>query len=104
MPIKLRITSHLNSFNLERYANSTSLSKYIWNLKNNQLQYTLTWDIIRKAVSYKGGGGKKEGICNLCITEAKCIMQSSAILLNTKSEIFYNCPHRKRLKYDSFKS
>ena len=41
----------------------TELSKYIWNLKNNNISYSIKWKILKRAKSYNNASKR----CNLCI-------------------------------------
>ena len=49
-----------------RYANSTELSKYIWQPSNQQTEYSLSWTILKRTSPYINAGKR----CNLCIAEA----------------------------------
>jgi hypothetical protein len=49
---KTRYTNHKASFNNYEKRNSTELSKYIWNLKNNNISYSIRWKILKRAKSY----------------------------------------------------
>ena len=58
---KERYRNHIKSFNHKRYSNDTELSKHIWQLKNNNRDFNLTWSIAKRAISYTGGSKR----CNL---------------------------------------
>ena len=62
---KIRYRNHVSSFKNESKRNCTELSKFIWTLKDRNIDYTLTWNIIARAKAYSGGSK----FCNLCITE-----------------------------------
>ena len=49
---KTRYTNHKASFNNLKKRNSTELSKYIWDLKDNNITYSITWKILKRAKSY----------------------------------------------------
>ena len=68
----------------------TELSKFIWTLKDRNIDYTLTWNIIARAETYSSGSK----FCNLCITEKffiKCKRMPGS--LNKKSELISTCQH-----------
>jgi len=43
------------SFRHKKASKSIELSKYVWELKNNEIELTLTWKIVDRAMSYKNG-------------------------------------------------
>jgi len=63
---KTRFSAHTSSFKLEKLRNQTELSKKVWELKDQQLPYKVTWKIIQHAHPYKGGTRD----CHLCLTES----------------------------------
>ena len=46
---KARFGNHKASLNSETKHNATELSKHIWNLKENNLSYAITWKILCRA-------------------------------------------------------
>ena len=46
---KLRFRNHTSSFRNERYRNATKLSKHVWNLKDQNIQYNIKWRKIKQA-------------------------------------------------------
>ena len=48
-PFKLRYRNHTSSFRSERYRNATELSKHVWNLKDQNIQYDIKWRKIKHA-------------------------------------------------------
>ena len=46
---KTRYYNHLMSFKNKRYKNETELSKYIWKLKEKEVEHTITWKNQRKS-------------------------------------------------------
>ena len=90
---KHRYRNHKKSFELQRYANETELSKHIWKLKRSGRPYNTTWSILKKAVPYTSGRPR----CNLCLQEKLLILKSrDENLLNKRSEIFSKCVHQKQ--------
>ena len=41
-PFKTRLANHTKSFKHERYSNESTLSSYIWKLKNEGINYKIT--------------------------------------------------------------
>ena len=83
-----------------RKEKSTELSKHIWELKNNSINYDLKWFIACKAYRYTGGTGKSE----LCLTEKLAIMKADPeSLFNTRDEFVSKCRHMNKFKLRFFK-
>ena len=95
---KKRYYNHKKSFNNTQYKHETSLSTYIWDLKDNEINYNLNWEIVQKCKPYKCA----TRICQLCLSEKLQIMLHSCDpniqLLNSKSEIMNKCRHRAKFK------
>ena len=70
----------------------TALSKYIWYLRDRNVDYTLTWSIKQKAQVYSEGAK----YCDLCFSEKTIIMLADKNCLNIRSEILRQCPHRQK--------
>ena len=91
------------SFNNENYKKETTLSTYIWDLKENDQQYNLKWEIIAKCSPYKCGTNR----CSVCSTEKLLIMKyknlPSINLLNVRSEILNKCRHKSKFKLINIK-
>ena len=52
---KGRFNMHKQSFNNPKHENSTSLSKYIWELKRTNINYYIKWSILKGAKVYVAG-------------------------------------------------
>ena len=65
---KTRFNNHRCSFKLKKHSTKTALSKYIWELKGSNTNYTTKWSIVRRASSYSGASTS----CNLCPAEKTC--------------------------------
>ena len=48
--------NHQESLSNKKYASSTSLSKYIWELKEAKTKYKIKWSILKRANVYRSGG------------------------------------------------
>ena len=87
---KDRYYEHTSDINNEKNE-GTSLSNYIWTLKNENTPYRITWKIITRAQSFNPSTKR----CNLCIREKFCIMfRAEGASLNSRSEFFSTCRHR----------
>ena len=97
---KSRYLNHTSSFRNENKKTATELSKYIWTLKNHNVNYSVTWKILKKCKPYS----TKSKICNLCLHEKYLIIchlelsstnlsQPTAIEKNihcVKSRLYFN--------------
>ena len=92
---KSRYTAHKSSFTHEKYRTSTALSQKIWELKESNINYTLSWSILKKSHSYKGGG---RGKCDLCLTEKLEILKRARLkgCLNSRTELLSKCRHQRK--------
>ena len=60
---KARYCHHKASFN-KRLALHTTLSSYIWKLKDNNIPYEIKWSIKARGHTFSSGGRE----CDLCLT------------------------------------
>ena len=89
---KTRYNNHKRSFNHKKLADSTALAKYIWQLKENNIKYKVTWSIAQKIRTGSNING-----CNLCNLERLEIMNAKKERsLNKRSEIQARCQHWKK--------
>jgi hypothetical protein len=87
---KSRYYSHKSSFN-HRGNNETELSKYIWNLKDANINFDLTWKILRRI---RGGGISARRVCTTCnLEKLEIALADKRKLLNSRSELNNSCPH-----------
>jgi hypothetical protein len=90
---KSRYNNHKSSLNNPRQKNTTALSKYVWTLKDQQINYTLNWKIISRALPYS----PTTKCCNLCITEKFYIIYHPELAsLNSRCELANSCGHFKK--------
>ena len=87
---KTRYNQHTSSFRLSHKKSATTLSEFIWKLKESKTEYHLSWDVIKRAQPYSAATNR----CNLCIAEKYFILITKPSL-NKRREIFSSCPHRK---------
>lgn len=81
----------MKSFKNEIYKNETELSKYIWNLKNNKQQFSVSWEIIKTSNT----NIRESGQCNLCITEKLQILLTKDNI-NKRTEFLSKCRHNNK--------
>ena len=92
--------NHTGSFRNKNKEKSTELSKYIWELKDNNIQHSLKWCIASKACLYVCGSRK----CDLCLTEKLTIIKAdSESLLNTRDDLVSKCRHMNKFTLKCFK-
>ena len=87
---KVRFYEHTQDFN-HQSRDGTSLSHYVWKLKDNNTPYRISWQIITRSPSFNPT--KKS--CSLCLKEKYCIMfRPEGATLNDRSEFYATCRHR----------
>ena len=90
---KQRFTQHKLSFKNKKYSNSTELSKYIWQLKDNETDYRVQWTIITAAQPYNNISKR----CDLCTSEKLYIINGhNNNPLNKRSELISKCRHENK--------
>ena len=85
--------NHTSSFRNPKHKHSTELSKYIWQLKESNIEHSIHWKILKKCKAYSN----RRKRCNLCLHEKYiiiyCPKRSS---LNIRRELISTCRHRKK--------
>ena len=90
---KDRLYEHTQDFNNEKRT-GTTLSNHIWKLKNQKINHTISWKILARSKPFNPATRK----CNLCIREKYYIIfKPEGATLNSRSELFSTCRHRKKL-------
>ena len=56
---------HTASFRHAKHKNSTELSKHIWTLKNDNIDYSISWCVLSSSSPYDSSSKR----CNLCLKE-----------------------------------
>ena len=89
---KGRYSGHRTSMNNPKYREKGSkLSKFIWELKDEGINYQIKWRIVDRAPKYNPRTRK----CALCIKEAYYInYHRHMATLNKRTEVFSTCRHR----------
>ena len=90
---KTRYRNHILSFNNRRYSDSSTLSMFVWELKESNTEFSIEWSILKYANPYKSG----RKTCNLCLAEKICILNvDKNLLLNKRSELLTKCRHENK--------
>ena len=89
----LRVRNHTASFRHAKHRNSTELSKYIWTLKDNNINFFISWRILSSSLPYKSSNKR----CNLCLKEKFLIIcRPELSSLNKRNELVSSCRHRNK--------
>ena len=90
---KTRLANHKASFNSFDKRNATELSKYVWELKNRNIDYTIKWKLLKRAKPYNCASNR----CNLCLWEKYFIIcKPKMATLNKRNELVSACRHNKK--------
>ena len=96
---KIRYANHTMSFRDEKYRSKTTLSQYIWNLKDQGITYDITWKILSIAKPYS----PSTKTCNLCAKENFYIIaKPSTATMNKRNELTSLCRHRRSSLISNF--
>ena len=75
-----------------RGQNPTTLSTYVWKLKDRGSPYTITWAILTRAAGFN----PTTGLCRLCLKEKYWIMfHPETASLNARREVYSACRHKR---------
>ena len=90
---KSRFNKHMSDFRNQKYETATTLSKYIWELRKENVPYTVTWKKLANARVFNPVNKS----CQLCLREKYLIVfNPEGATLNRRSELFNTCRHRLR--------
>ena len=100
---RFRYANHKKSFKGGVYENETELSKYVCGLKRKNIDFKLTWEVIKRAQPIADGNNP---VCRLCLKESTAVMYAlkKEGCLNKRSEFISSCRHIKKLllKHNKF--
>lgn len=92
---KKRYNNHKQSLENRAKMNQTSLSKYVWELKDKNINHTIKWETVKRSSPYRCG----TRFCELCLCEKYYILISDPVLcLNKNSELMQKCRHMNKFK------
>ena len=90
---KSRYNNHTSTFRNPKRKHSTALSRYIWNLKDTNANFSLKWKIMKRCKAYSGRTKR----CSLCLHEKLFIIRHPEMAtLNSRNELISSCRHRKK--------
>ena len=90
---KTRYNNHTSSFRNPKHKHSTELSKYIWQLKESNIEHSIHWKTLKKCKAYSNRTKR----CNLCLHEKYIIIYyPKRSSLNLRHELISTCRHRKK--------
>ena len=89
---KKRCSTHKSSFrNIPK--RHTTLSSYIWKLKDKNIPFEVKWSIKSRGYAFSSGGRA----CDLCLTEKLVILtEDQNTMLNKRDELLETCRHRRK--------
>ena len=92
---KKRYPKHKEALEKEHPKKSTSLSAYVWELRNKGENPTIKWEVIKKCLPYACGTRR----CDTCLSEKLCILQSDrSKCINKNTELMQKCRHSNKFK------
>ena len=100
---KQRFYNHQKFFNNSAYRNDTTLSKYVWDIKENYNETpVLKWYLVRTVPLYSNITKR----CLLCLHEKPKIFYdpNTDKLLNKQSELIVKCRHSNKYLRCNYKS
>jgi len=97
---KERFSNHKKSFRHKGYEKETGLSKYVWELKEQNKSPSIKWSIVKKVNSKP-----INNFCKLCLMEKLYIIKSldNKDMLNKKSELISKCRHQNEMLLSNYK-
>lgn len=93
--VKLRIANHEKAFNDRQYETDSSLSEYIWSLKDQGIRnYHIKWSILRRVRAWNSVTNK----CGLCTMEKVMIsrFKDKNNLINKRLDLVTKCRHQNK--------
>ena len=86
---------HKEALERKNSKDATSLSKYVWSLRERGETPTVRWEIIKKCSPYVCGSRK----CDICLSEKALILDSDpSTCLNKNTELMQKCRHSNKHK------
>ena len=98
---KQRLYEHRADTRKESSRIKTCLSSHIWDLKDQNIQYEVSWKLKDRGTAFNPTTKK----CRICLKEKFHIMyKPEGSSLNKRSEIFNTCRHRKKMLLEMAKT
>ena len=95
----LFLIPNCKSFTIRDPDIQTTLSNHVWELKDQDINYLLTWKIVEKSKSFNPITLQ----CLLCLSEVINILNPNLATLNSRSETYGFCRHRKKYLLENVK-
>ena len=90
---KMRLANHKKSFKHEKYKNETTLSQFIWKLKEESTNFDIQWKHIDQAPTFNPVTRR----CNLCTLEKYyLIFKPEMSTLNKSDKLNNYCLHKQK--------
>lgn len=90
---KTRYNNHTASFRHSSKRSATELSNFVWSLKDQNIDYTINWKIVKHGHACNSGNSR----CGLCITEKfYIIFQPHMATLNDRRSLITSCRHANK--------
>ena len=94
---KTRLATHKASLKKRNLEKSCKLAQYVWELKDKNINYNLTWKTIGKAKPFSS----INNICNLCNLEKYFILfKPEMATINKRTELTGNSRHKSSILLD----
>ena len=99
-----RYYKHRSDFMNPKTKHATTLSTYVWELKDQGKDFDISWKIIDRGPLFNHASKR----CRLCIKESFYILYKPELAtLNRRNEVFHVCHHRltqtlRNLKWSSY--
>ena len=95
-----RHQNHKTTFKLRGHETKSALSKYLWSLKDKDIEYKLSWKIIDRARKFS----PVSKTCSLCTLERfYLICHKETHTLNQNNEFGNECIHKRFLRLSTAK-
>ena len=89
---KTRYCNHKTNFKINAQRVKTTLAGYVWELKDQQVEYNIKWTTMARARAFT----PSSKMCRLCLMEkVKIILRGSTP--NKRTEFFSSCRHKEGL-------
>ena len=98
---KQRLYEHRTDMRKVKNRTKSALSSHIWNLKDNGVDFEVSWSLKDRSSAYNPTTKK----CKICLKEKFYILyKPDGASLNKRGEIFNTCRHRTQRLLDNVKT
>ena len=98
---KERWANHMHTFRNRLTKQECTLKDLVWKLKDEQVDFTLKWEILKQSKSYKPG----DSFCLLCMEEKLYIMDNAKNSKSINKDLMINekCLHKNKFVLNNWK-